>query len=176
MNHSIAIIALGANLGERRETLNKALAQLENAGFHVLAVSSFYETVPVGYADQPDFLNAVAALEIPAGVSPESVLAQLLATENTLGRERPFPNAPRTCDLDLLFFEDEKRQTESLILPHPRRHERAFVLAPLCELLENAQAQSAAWSLREPWNALRHESADFLATLDASGVRICPEK
>lgn len=172
MNTAVAIIALGANLGNRQATLEEALAHLEKLDFHVLAVSSFYETVPVGYANQPDFLNAVAALAVPAGVSPEALLAQLLATETGLGRERSFRNAPRTCDLDLLFFENETRNSENLILPHPRWQERAFVVVPLCELLEKSYTKSAPWCLREPWVQIHRQSRMRLEELDTSGVRI----
>lgn len=154
MKTSVAIIALGANLGDRATTLREALRRLENAGIRVLAASDFIETAPVGYVNQPDFLNGVAALEVPSEVSPEALLYLLLETEQSLGRERPFPNAPRTCDLDLIFFENEKRTTEKLILPHPRWQERAFVIVPLKNLFEKAHSESQAWALREPWLAL----------------------
>lgn len=164
----IAVVALGANLGDRAETLGEALRRVEAAGTCVLAVSSLYETAPVGCAaGVPDFLNAAAALSAPAGTTPESLLATLAATETALGRERPFPNAPRTCDLDLIFFESETRATPSLTLPHPRWRERAFVLEPLAEIFEGGCARLA----REPWRTLRRETLDALAAADRSGVR-----
>lgn len=129
-----AIIALGANLGNRAETLSAALADLEARGNVVLARSSFYETEPVGYLDQPDFLNATALIGVPAEISPEAFLAELLEIEKKFGRERPFPNAPRTLDLDLIFFENEVRDTAFLSLPHPRWRERDFVKIPLREV------------------------------------------
>lgn len=164
----IAVVALGANLGDRAETLGEALRRVEAAGARVLAVSSLYETAPVGCAaGVPDFLNAAAALSAPAGTTPESLLATLAETETALGRERPFPNAPRTCDLDLIFFEAETRATPALTLPHPRWRERAFVLEPLAEILEGGDARLA----REPWRTLRRETLAALAAADRSGVR-----
>ena len=164
----IAVVALGANLGDRAETLGEALRRVEAAGARVLAVSSLYETAPVGCAaGAPDFLNAAAALSAPAGTTPESLLATLAGTETALGRERPFPNAPRTCDLDLIFFEAETRATPALTLPHPRWRERAFVLEPLAEILEGGDARLA----REPWRTLRRETLAALAAAERSGVR-----
>lgn len=164
----IAVVALGANLGDRAETLGEALRRVEAAGARVLAVSSLYETAPVGCAaGAPDFLNAAAALSAPAGTTPESLLATLAETETVLGRERPFPNAPRTCDLDLIFFEAETRATPTLTLPHPRWRERAFVLEPLAEILEGGDARLA----REPWRTLRRETLAALAAAECSGVR-----
>lgn len=172
MNTNVAIVALGANLGDKLSTLRTALRSLEKAGLRALAVSSFYETVPVGYADQPDFLNAVAAFALPSEMSPEMLLDLLLTTENLLGRKRPFPNAPRTCDLDLIFFENEKRASEKLTLPHPRRRERAFVCVPLSEIFERAREKSETWIAREPWAQIADEVKSDVAALDTSGVRI----
>lgn len=155
MKKSVALVALGANLGSREATLREALRRLELAGTRVLEVSDFIETVPVGYLNQPDFLNGVAALEIPENMNPEALLELLLATEKSLGRERPFANAPRTCDLDLLFFEAEIRDSAFLILPHPRWRERRFVLEPMENLFKKAAAAHAAWISREPWKTLR---------------------
>lgn len=129
-----AVVALGANLGDRAGTLSAALAELEARGNVVLARSSFYETKPVGYLNQPDFLNATALVGVRATFSPEDFLAELLDIEKKFGRERPFPNAPRTLDLDLIFFENEMRDTEFLTLPHPRWREREFVTIPLREM------------------------------------------
>lgn len=131
-----AIVALGANLGDRAGTLSAALSALEARGNAIVARSAFYETKPVGYLDQPDFLNAVALVAVPAGVSAEKFLENLLAIEKEFGRVRTFPNAPRTLDLDLIFFGDEKRETHFLTLPHPRWRERDFVKIPLAEIWE----------------------------------------
>lgn len=126
-----AFVALGANLGDRLATLREAVRQLGGLGA-VEAVSSVYETEPVGYLDQPPFLNAVARLR--TDLLPESVLQRLFEIEAGLGRERSFRNAPRTIDLDLLLFDDLLLESETLIVPHPRLHERAFVLVPLAEI------------------------------------------
>lgn len=175
MNTNVAIVALGANLGDRLPTLRTALRLLEEAGLRPLAVSSFYETVPVGYANQPNFLNAVAAFDIPYAMPAEALMDLLLATENSLGRKRSFPNAPRTCDLDLIFFENEKHSSKKLTLPHPRWRERAFVCVPLAEIFENARSNSATWIEREPWTQCAAEVKSALAIPDVSGVRVFPQ-
>lgn len=129
-----AVVALGSNLGDRAGTLEAALAELEARGNEIFARSSFYETKPVGYLDQPDFLNGVALVGVPAETSAEDFLRALLDVEKKFGRERSFPNAPRTLDLDLIFFGAETRATPFLTLPHPRWRERAFVTKPLEEM------------------------------------------
>jgi 2-amino-4-hydroxy-6-hydroxymethyldihydropteridine diphosphokinase len=98
----------------------------------VTAVSSLYETEPVGYPDQPPFLNAVVALD--TAVTPAELMRGLLAIEEAMGRRRTFRNAPRTLDLDLLLYGDAILDEPGLTLPHPRLHERAFVLVPLAEI------------------------------------------
>lgn len=127
----VAYVALGANLGDRMATLREAVRRLGGLGV-VEAVSSIYETDPVGYAEQPPFLNAVARLR--SGAPPQELLTALLRIEADLGRVRSFPNAPRTLDLDLLLYDDQILDAPNLILPHPRLHERAFVLVPLAEI------------------------------------------
>ncbi|MBX6754628.1 MAG: 2-amino-4-hydroxy-6-hydroxymethyldihydropteridine diphosphokinase [Thermorudis peleae] len=124
-------ISLGSNLGDRAAFLRLAVRGMRGIG-NVVAVSSLYETTPVGYLDQPDFLNAVVALETT--LPPQAVLAALRVLEDAAGRQRPFPNAPRTLDLDLVLYDEVVMQTPELTLPHPRFHERAFVLVPLAEL------------------------------------------
>jgi len=124
-------IGLGSNLGDRAAFLRLAVRGMREIG-NVVAVSSLYETTPVGYRDQPDFLNAVVALETT--LPPQAVLAALRVLEVAAGRQRPFPNAPRTLDLDLVLYDEVVMQTPELTLPHPRLHERAFVLVPLAEL------------------------------------------
>src|SRR6185295_9870308 len=94
--------------------------------------SSLYRSAPMGYADQPAFLNAVACLDTDLGA--EALLGELLAIEQRHGRERSFANAPRTLDLDLLLYGETVQSSPALTLPHPRMHERAFVLAPLAEI------------------------------------------
>ncbi len=129
-----AHVGLGANLGEREETLRRALELLaEIPGTEVVAVSSFRETDPVGYLDQPRFLNGAAALE--TSLSPRELLDALLAVERELGRTREGARfGPRTVDLDLLLYGDARLDEPGLTLPHPRLHERRFALEPLAEL------------------------------------------
>jgi 2-amino-4-hydroxy-6-hydroxymethyldihydropteridine diphosphokinase len=127
-----AYVGLGANLGDAPATLQAAfdaLGQLPDT--RLVARSSVYRTAPV-QALGPDFYNAVAALDTAR--SPGELLDDLLALELQFGRERPYRNAPRTLDLDLLLHGQVQCDTPRLSLPHPRAHERAFVLAPLAEL------------------------------------------
>jgi 2-amino-4-hydroxy-6-hydroxymethyldihydropteridine diphosphokinase len=128
---AIAYVALGANLGDRPATLRAAVRRLGELG-RVETVSAVYETAPVGYEAQPAFLNAVARLR--TDLSPAGLLTALLRIETDLGRVRSFRNAPRTLDLDLLLYDDLTRDEPELTLPHPRLHERAFVLVPLAEI------------------------------------------
>ncbi len=129
-----AYIGLGANLGDREATLRDALARLAaEAEISVVAVSSFRETNPVGFEQQPRFLNGAAALE--TALSPRELLERLLATERALGRTRDGPRfGPRTIDLDLLVYGDEVVNEPGLRVPHPRLAERRFALEPLVEL------------------------------------------
>lgn len=129
-----AYIGLGANLGDREATTRRALALLDATdGLDVAAVSSFRETEPVGLIDQPRFLNGAAALE--TALSPLDLLDRLLAVERALGRTRAGPRyGPRTIDLDLLLFGEERIDEPGLHVPHPRLHERRFALEPLLEL------------------------------------------
>ena len=130
----LAYIGVGANLGDREATMRAALAALDaTPGIRVVAVSSFRETEPVGYVDQPRFLNAAAAVETE--LDARGLLDALLAVERGLGRTREGPRfGPRTIDLDLLLFGDAEVDEPGLTVPHPRLHERAFVLEPLTEL------------------------------------------
>ena len=123
-----AYIGLGANLGDRAATLREAARRLGALG-RITAVSSLYETEPVGFRDQPPFLNAVIALE--TGLTPAALFQGLLTIERELGRIRTFRNAPRTLDIDILFYDGQVIETPPLVVPHPRLHERAFVLVPL---------------------------------------------
>jgi 2-amino-4-hydroxy-6-hydroxymethyldihydropteridine diphosphokinase len=129
-----AYVGLGGNLGDRRSYLERALDLLDrDPEIRVADVSSFRDTEPVGYVDQPRFLNAVAAVETELG--PRELLERMLAVERVLGRERAGPRyGPRTIDLDLLLYGDEQIAEPGLVVPHPRLAERAFVLEPLAEL------------------------------------------
>jgi len=125
---TLAYVGLGANLGDREATVRRALELLGAA-----RVSTLIETEPWGFADQPRFLNAVAELE--TAESPRVLLDRLLEIERELGRTREGPRyGPRTIDLDLLLYGDEELDEPGLVVPHPRLHERPFMLEPLAEL------------------------------------------
>jgi 2-amino-4-hydroxy-6-hydroxymethyldihydropteridine diphosphokinase len=129
-------VALGANLGDPVATVKAALEALAAMPVaRLMAASSLYRTAPVGLKHQPDFINAVAALDVdPAVLSAPTFLSRLFAIEAQFGRQRSVPNAPRTLDLDLLLYGDMISDDLFCTLPHPRLHQRAFVLAPLAEL------------------------------------------
>ena len=128
-----AYVGLGANLGDPRAQVETALAALDALPSTRVAVrSSLYRSAPVGVGPQPEFVNAVAALDTT--LSAEALLDALLALEARHGRERPHPGAARTLDLDLLLHGREERATPALVLPHPRLHQRRFVLEPLAEI------------------------------------------
>jgi 2-amino-4-hydroxy-6-hydroxymethyldihydropteridine diphosphokinase len=130
---AIAYIALGSNLKQPKLQVEQALQALSALPqCKMLQHSSLYLTAPVGYDNQPDFINAVAQLEttLPA----TELLQQLLDTELVFGRERPFANAPRVLDLDLLLYDEVEMQTKFLTLPHPRMRLRGFVMLPLAEI------------------------------------------
>ncbi len=132
-----AFIALGANLGRPGVQVQRALELLALLPQSWLVKHSrLYSSSPVGFADQPDFVNAVAELE--TRLSPDALMESLFAIEALLGRMRTFKNAPRTLDLDLLLYDDLIVRSPDLILPHPRMHERAFVLVPLAEIAPDA--------------------------------------
>ena len=128
-----AYVGLGANLGDRESTIRRALVLLgERPGVKIVLVSTLRETAPVGLVDQPSFLNGVAMIETTR--DPQSLLAELLAVELELGRDRSGPRyGPRTIDLDLLLHGDLVVNEPGLTVPHPRLHERAFALEPLVE-------------------------------------------
>ena len=128
-----AWIGLGANLGDPRAQLLAAMDALSRLpDTELSARSSMWRSAPVGYADQPAFLNAVARLH--TRLDADALLDALQGIETGHGRTRSFANAPRTLDLDLLLYGRETRSSTRLTLPHPRMHERAFVLRPLCEI------------------------------------------
>ena len=130
MTHTV-YIALGTNLGERLNNLRAAIEAMAPE-VSVLAESHIYETPPWGYEDQPAFLNMVVKAE--TGLEPEALLNFLKQLEVQLGREQNFRWGPRLIDLDILFYDDLILDTPPLVIPHPRLHERAFVLVPLADV------------------------------------------
>src|SRR5215204_6807120 len=128
-----AYVGLGSNLGDRAGYLLLAVRGMLDAGLDVIRLSSIYETEPVEYDEQPTFLNMVAELRGATLPSPEQTLARLLRIEYALGRTRGIRMGPRTIDLDLLIFRDQRMDTEFLTIPHPRLSLRRFVLVPLNE-------------------------------------------
>ncbi len=136
---SKVVLGLGSNLGDRLVNLQFAVDTLRRAPkTQVLAVSRVYETEPVGYDEQPDFLNAAVLLE--TDLSPKTVLGICLGIEAAAGRERTIKNGPRILDLDVLLYENVKSDSFELTLPHPRMLERAFVLLPLYDLFPSGRA------------------------------------
>jgi 2-amino-4-hydroxy-6-hydroxymethyldihydropteridine diphosphokinase len=130
MNH-IVYLALGTNLGNRLVNLKTAISSL-TPQMNVKKKSPVYETPPWGFADQPTFLNQVVMVETYEG--PERLLRHLKRLETALGRVPNFQNGPRPMDIDILFYDDLVLDTAPLVIPHPRLHERAFVLVPLADI------------------------------------------
>jgi 2-amino-4-hydroxy-6-hydroxymethyldihydropteridine diphosphokinase len=156
-----AFVGLGANLDDPLTGVDRALHEL--AGIEctwLKARSSLYRSAPVGHADQPDFINAVAELE--TCLDPYTLLTRLLDIERAHHRVRTIQNGPRTLDLDLLLYDDAQIATETLTLPHPRMHERAFVLMPLVEIAPEIVVPA------------RGRAADLLVSSDRTGVARIP--
>jgi len=152
---SPVFIGLGANLGDRQSTLRTAVLALNALpSTRLVRVSPLYRSAPVD-AGGPDYLNAVA--ELSTRLAPHALLKSLQAIEHAAGRERPYRNAPRTLDLDILWFGDQVIHTADLVVPHPRMAERAFVLRPLADLEPDrvgADAlQSVAGQAIEPFDS-----------------------
>lgn len=157
-------IALGSNLENPLSQVRRGmllLAGLEHS--RLVKRSSLYRTAPMGNLNQPDFINAVVQLE--TSLTPHHLLDALLDIEHTCGRVRTFPNAPRILDLDILLFENLQYHDEKLILPHPRMHQRAFVLQPLLEIEANcvipghgSVAECLATCTEQSLSILHHES------------------
>ncbi len=137
MQH-IAFIGFGSNLADPCGQLRHAFAEIGKLPeTHLLAQSSLYRSAPIGFLDQPDFVNAVA--QVATALTPRALLQALLRIEQQHGRERTFRNAPRTLDLDVLLYDDLQLHEPGLIIPHPQMHLRAFVLQPLVEIARDCE-------------------------------------
>jgi 2-amino-4-hydroxy-6-hydroxymethyldihydropteridine diphosphokinase len=159
MKHTI-YIALGTNLGDRLANLHTAIEAMPPK-VKVLAESHVYETPPWGYEDQPAFLNMV--LKAETSLEPEALLKYLKQIEVELGREKTVRWGPRLIDLDILFYDDLVVDTPPLVIPHPRLHERAFVLVPLADV---------AIDYAHP--VLGERVRDLLQAVDVSGIKPLP--
>ena len=150
----LVYIGLGSNLGDREATIRRALKLLAaGGGIEVEAVSSLRETDPVGYADQPRFLNGAAALRTQ--LAPRAVLGRLQHVERALGRDRSGPRfGPRTIDLDLLLYDGEQINETGLEIPHPRLAERRFVLEPLAQIAPDLRDPVSGKTVGELFAAL----------------------
>lgn len=157
-----AIVALGSNLEQPAQQVSAALRRMaEHPHIRMMKHSSLYLSAPVGYADQPDFVNAVCALE--TALSGVDLLAELNQIEAEFGRERTFRNAPRTLDLDIIDYNGESSNDPHLTLPHPRAHERGFVMLPLAEILPDFVL------------GIHGKATDLAATLGSEGIALLAE-
>jgi len=153
-----AYIGLGANLGDREASIKEALSELARSDCRLVLVSSIYETAPMGFSDQPDFLNAVA--EIETDLEPRELLDVLGRIERRIGREETFKWGPRIIDLDILLYGDQILAEDNLEIPHPEMQHRAFVLTPLAEIAPEVKHPVLGLTARE-----------MSAEIGAEGVR-----
>jgi len=142
----LVYLSLGSNVGDRIDKLRTAVMRIGGAGT-IRAVSSFYETEPVEYRDQPWFVNCVVALE--TGQSPQALLKTLLTIEQAMGRVRLTDKGPRIIDLDIVLYGDRVIEEPGLKIPHPRTHERRFVLEPLLEIAPETRHPILGKTVRE---------------------------
>lgn len=159
----LAYLSLGSNVGNREQHLRDAIARLESAG-HVVAVSSFYETEPVEFTEQPWFLNCAVSLE--TAKTPKRLMAALLRIEQQMGRRRVRKKGPRTIDIDILLFGEAVMAPPELTIPHPAMHERRFVLEPLTEIAPDLRHPSLHKTIRELRDALPSGQAVRKVTAD----------
>ncbi|KHF38306.1 2-amino-4-hydroxy-6-hydroxymethyldihydropteridine diphosphokinase [Halalkalibacter okhensis] len=160
MMHNV-YIALGSNIGDREDHLEKAIQLLETQDeMKLIKRSSIYETEPVGYVNQQSFLNMV--VNIKTTKTAREVLDVTQSVEHHCGRERGIRWGPRTIDLDILLFDEEKMMLENLVIPHPRMWERAFVIVPLMEIHPTLYAEHLGQTIQEVYDELP----------DKEGVRI----
>ncbi|MBA2177018.1 2-amino-4-hydroxy-6-hydroxymethyldihydropteridine diphosphokinase [Halobacillus locisalis] len=153
---STAFVALGSNLSKREEYLSEAIDLLDgHEAIRVSKRSSVYETEPVGYVDQQDFLNMVVQVE--TSLSADQLLDQCQQIEQELGRKRIVEWGPRTIDLDILLFDDEHMTKEHLTVPHPHMHERAFVMVPLVDVAPTIQIPALHQTAQEILDGLPDE-------------------
>ena len=157
-----AIVALGSNLGDRFEYLQKAVNEINSVEeIEISQISSIYETLPVGGPEQGNYLNAVISLVTE--LEADELLFKLLLIELNLGRQREIAWGPRTIDLDLIWFENQTINLDNLVIPHPRAHERCFVIKPWLEIEPDARIGNT-------------EIKEFLKDLDCSGVNLFPTR
>ncbi|KAA3645072.1 MAG: 2-amino-4-hydroxy-6-hydroxymethyldihydropteridine diphosphokinase [Chloroflexi bacterium] len=149
-------VALGSNVGDRLQNLRDAIAQLAPE-VKVTTESSIYETEPWGFEEQDDFLNMVVQGE--TDLEPDELLEHLKRIEDNVGRTKTFRNGPREIDLDILFYDDLILESDGLVIPHPRLHERAFVLVPLADI--DTELVHPIWN---------HSVADLLQQLDVTEI------
>jgi 2-amino-4-hydroxy-6-hydroxymethyldihydropteridine diphosphokinase len=158
---TLAYVGLGSNLQDPRRQVERAFEELD-ALPHTRLVkrSSLYRSAPIGHAEQPEFVNAVAQLE--TALPAERLLMELQEIERRHGRERSFANAPRTLDLDILVYGNLRTAGERLTLPHPRMHERAFVLKPLYEVAPHASIPGVG-TVKDCLEKTRNQEAERIA-------------
>ncbi|OKL35795.1 2-amino-4-hydroxy-6-hydroxymethyldihydropteridine diphosphokinase [Domibacillus mangrovi] len=166
MNHFV-YLSLGTNMGDRELFLKEAVKLLcQKEKMHIEVVSSIYETDPVGFIDQPPFLNIV--LKARTSLSAVEVLGVCMEIENELGRKRDLRWGPRTIDLDILLYNHDNIKSENLIIPHPRMKERAFVLIPLVEIDATIQIPDISMPLEQYLHYVQgKEGVNIWKTADA---------
>ena len=163
MDHRIVYLALGTNLGDRMDNLRRAIAAL-SPSVKVTALSPVYETPPWGYADQPAFLNM--ALAGKTDLEPLALIAFLKKLETDLGREKTFRNGPRLIDMDILFYDGLVFNQDDLVIPHPRLHERAFVLIPLNDIAPDRMHPVLKRTIRDLLKDVDTKGVNFHGRLD----------